>query len=370
MRLQGVIIMTLHIRMNNNKLKERNKIDKMKKATLAICLLVLLQTLSGCHLFTAPSDKVSELARLQIALDDSGYSMIGLMPDGTVHVITFPSTTGYTSDVSVWKDVKKITAGYMNVAAISKNGSVMFDNLDTTRIYHGHDEWPRPLLDVADWSEIVSVACGTYHIAGLKNDGTVVAKNADYWGSINALYSPAEVSLWTDIVAIEAGMNYTVGLRKDGTLVTCPALWTSTTTTRIEKWTDLVAISGSQYGLVGLRKDGTVLAACPIGSIPDRGQYQFSEWTDIIAVVACETMTVGLRDDGTVVVSGAEEASSFVNELASWTNIVAIDASDNLVIGYRKDGSIVYVRTKTDPNQDSIFTELDKWIENALFNKS
>ena len=159
-------------------------------------------------------------------------------------------------------------------------------------------------------------------------------------------------------------MNYTIGLRKDGTLVTSPALWTSTTTTRIEKWTDFIAISGSQYGLVGLRKDGTVLAAGPVGS-SDRGQYQFSEWTDIKAVVACEFMTVGLREDGTIVLSEFYVADSIKKELSNWTDIVAIDASDDLVIGYKKNGSIVYAANKADPNSTSFFNEFDKWIETA-----
>lgn len=339
----------------------------MKKAILALCLLVLLQTLSGCSLVTTPRDAVSELARIQIALDDTGYSMIGLMPDGTVRVNASFSTKGYTSDITTWKNIKKIAAGYMNVAAVGKDGNVMFDNLDNTKLYQGHEAWPRPLLDVSDWSDINSVACGTYHIAGLKKDGTVVVKIAEYWVSKNAIYSPADVSSWTKIVAIAAGMNYTAGLREDGTVVTSPALWTSTTTARTDKWTNVTAISGNQYGLVGLREDGTVLSAAPVGNIAnDRGQYQISGWKNIVSVVACESIIVGLRKDGTVVVSGAEEPSSFVNEITNWTNIVSIDASDMLVIGYKADGGIVYVRTNADPNQSSFFAELDKWIETAL----
>ena len=341
--------------------------------------LIIVLILSGCHNTSEPEDGTAGQKFVQVVLDDSYFRMIGLTADGNIHVnaVETTSTNKYTTDVTTWKGVKKIAAGYMNVAAVKKDGTVLYDNLNSEILYRGRSvivrepdgrevthminaELPHPLLDVSDWTDIVSVACGNYHIAGLKKDGTVVARETDFEQPPGPGHNGVEVSSWTDIVEIAAGMNFTAGLREDGTVVTSPALWsTQYRTERTDTWTDVIAISASQWGLLGLRADGTVMAAGPMKS-----QFLLSDWKDIQAVVSCENLSVGLRKDGTVVTSFSAFSAMDSKELASWTDIVAIEASDFLVIGQKADGSMVTMYNRNySANITAFSEEFDKWNE-------
>ena len=66
--------------------------------------------------------------------------------------------------------------------------------------------------DVSEWKDIVAISAGFFHTVGLKSDGTVVATG-------NNAHNQWDVSEWTDIIAISAGNNYTVALKLDGTVL-------------------------------------------------------------------------------------------------------------------------------------------------------
>lgn len=124
---------------------------------------------------------------------------VALKADGTV------MATGYNAygecDVSDWKDVVDVSAGYNYTISLKANGTV---------VATGYNEYGQ--CDVLDWVDIVAVSAGHNHTIGLKADGTVVAAGRNHFGQCN-------VSDWVDIVAVSAGHNHTIGLKADGTLV-------------------------------------------------------------------------------------------------------------------------------------------------------
>lgn len=87
---------------------------------------------------------------------------VALKADGTV------MATGYNAygecDVSDWKDVVDVSAGYNYTISLKANGTV---------VATGYNEYGQ--CDVLDWVDIVSVSAGHNHTIGLKADGTVVA---------------------------------------------------------------------------------------------------------------------------------------------------------------------------------------------------
>ena len=58
--------------------------------------------------------------------------------------------------------------------------------------------------EVSNWKDIAAVSAGYDFIVGLKLDGTVVQVGGDWH----------EVSGWNDIAAIDAGISYTVGFSR------------------------------------------------------------------------------------------------------------------------------------------------------------
>lgn len=105
---------------------------------------------------------------------------VALKADGTV------MATGYNAygecDVSDWKDVVDVSAGYNYTISLKANGTV---------VATGYNEYGQ--CDVLDWVDIVSVSAGHNHTIGLKADGTVVATG-------NNASRQCNVSNWKDIV--------------------------------------------------------------------------------------------------------------------------------------------------------------------------
>lgn len=104
---------------------------------------------------------------------------VALKADGTV------MATGYNAygecDVSDWKDVVDVSAGYNYTISLKANGTV---------VATGYNEYGQ--CDVLDWVDIVSVSAGHNHTIGLKADGTVVATGSDR-------NRQCDVSDWTNI---------------------------------------------------------------------------------------------------------------------------------------------------------------------------
>ena len=104
---------------------------------------------------------------------------VALKADGTV------MATGYNAygecDVSDWKDVVDVSAGYNYTISLKANGTV---------VAAGYNEYGQ--CDVLDWVDIVSVSAGHNHTIGLKADGTLVATGSDR-------NRQCDVSDWTNI---------------------------------------------------------------------------------------------------------------------------------------------------------------------------
>ena len=128
----------------------------------------------------------------------SSESTVGMKKDGTVVAV------GYNGryDVSGWKDIVSVSAGYYHTVGLKKDGTVV--------AVGWNDDGQ---CDVSGWKDIVSVSAGGRHTVGLKKDGTVVAVGWNDYGS------QCDVSGWKDIVSVSAGGAHTVGLKKDGTVV-------------------------------------------------------------------------------------------------------------------------------------------------------
>ena len=240
---------------------------------------------------------------------------VGLKNDGTVVAVGF--NLDDQCDVSKWKDIVAISAGFKHTVGLKSDGTVVAVGSN----YYGQ-------CDVSDWKDIVAISAGYVHTVGLKSDGTVVAVGDNDYGQCN-------VSDWKDIVAISAGGFHTVGLKTDGTVVTVGD--NDYGQCNVSDWKDIVAISASNYHTVGLKSDGTVVA---VGD-NDYGECDVSDWKDIVAISAGEDHTVGLKSNGTVIAVGENDDGKC--NVSGWKNIVSISAGANYTVGLKTDGTVIAV---------------------------
>lgn len=246
---------------------------------------------------------------------------VALKADGTV------MATGYNAygecDVSDWKDVVDVSAGYNYTISLKANGTV---------VATGYNEFGQ--CDVLDWVDIVSVSAGHNHTIGLKADGTVVATG-------NNASRQCNVSNWKDIVAVSAGHNHTIGLKADGTVVATG--YNEYGQCDVLGWTDIVSVSAGNDCTIGLKTDGTVVAV----GYNEYGQCDVLDWVDIVAVSAGHNHTIGLKADGTVVAAGRNHFGQC--NVSDWVDIVAVSAGHNHTIGLKADGTLV--ATGSDRNR-------------------
>ena len=238
---------------------------------------------------------------------------VALKADGTV------MATGYNAygecDVSDWKDVVDVSAGYNYTISLKANGTV---------VAAGYNEYGQ--CDVLDWVDIVSVSAGHNHTIGLKADGTVVATG-------NNASRQCNVSNWEDIVAVSAGHNHTIGLKADGTVVATG--YNEYGQCDVLGWTDIVSVSAGNDCTIGLKTDGTAVAV----GYNEYGQCDVLDWVDIVAASAGHNYTIGLKADGTVVAAGRNHFGQC--NVSDWVDIVAVSAGHNHTIGLKADGTLV-----------------------------
>lgn len=246
---------------------------------------------------------------------------VALKADGTV------MATGYNAygecDVSDWKDVVDVSAGYNYTISLKANGTV---------VATGYNEYGQ--CDVLDWVDIVSVSAGHNHTIGLKADGTVVATG-------NNASRQCNVSNWKDIVAVSAGHNHTIGLKADGTVVATG--YNEYGQCDVLGWTDIVSVSAGNDCTIGLKTDGTAVAV----GYNEYGQCDVLDWVDIVAVSAGHNYTIGLKADGKVVAAGRNHFGQC--NVSDWVDIVAVSAGHNHTIGLKADGTLV--ATGSDRNR-------------------
>ena len=246
-------------------------------------------------------------------------------------------------NVSDWRDIIAVAAGGRHTLGLKADGTVVaagitdgrevdFDAATSSNDYGQ--------CNVSDWRDIVAISAGYIHSVGLKRDGTVVAVGSNY--CIHNVFYQCEVSEWRDIVAISAGGYITVGLKKDGTvIVTAGHEYGSyppdNSQRKLLDWTNIVAVSGGGGDFIGLKSDGTVVA------VGDEfyGQNNVSGWRDVVALSSSRLNAYGLKSDNTVIATGDARYGQF--NVLGWRDIIAISCKNHYVAGLKRDGTVVAV---------------------------
>ena len=251
--------------------------------------------------------------------------------DGTV--CAYGKDTNGSCNVSNWKHVVSVTAGYPITAGVRADGSVL---------YVGD---PRFVGAVRRWQNVKSVATLKTNVrplvVGLHHDGSVSATQeyVSYYRNGRTseemqLNTQTAVQSWKDIVAIACGNHHVIGLKSDGTVV-ATGKNDESQCDMIRTWKNIVAIAGGSYHSVGLKSDGTVV----VQGRNTSGESNVDGWKDIVDIAAGPGVTVGLCWDGRIVMTGN---TKYYWDARSWENIVSIVFGGNSVLyGIKTDGTIV-----------------------------
>lgn len=238
---------------------------------------------------------------------------VGLCSNGTV-VATGANDYGQCN-VSYWRDISAVSAGYMFTVGLRYNGTVVATGVNN----YGQ-------CNVSNWNDIIAISAGGFHTVGLKTDGTAVATGENKRGQCN-------VQQWRSVASVYATTTNTIGLKSDGTVVASGM--NDCGQCNVGGWTDIVAIATDSSCTIGLKSDGTVVAT----GRNDYGQCNVSYWKNIIAVFAGGFHTVGLKPDGTVVATG-DNGKGQCN-VDNWKDIVDISAGYEYTIGLKPDGTVI-----------------------------
>jgi len=255
-----------------------------------------------------------------VALSAGVNHTVGLCFDGTVLAAGWNDNG--QCDVSGWRDIVAVSTGgtsYIIQDDGTSNpggGFTLGLRADGTVLAAGWNDYGQ--CDVSSWRDVYAIDAGFAHSVGLSSDGAVLATgwNAD---------GQCDVSGWRDIVQVSAGGFFTVGLKSDGTVVSTGSDIDGQT--GVSGWRDIVQISAGEFHTVGLKSDGTVLAIGWNGL----GQCDVSGWRDIIAISAGWEHTVGIRADGTVVTAGSN--SNGQGNISAWRDVVAVSVGGSMTAG-------------------------------------
>lgn len=253
----------------------------------------------------------------------NGCYTYGLKSDGTLMVsaeVTGGSNVVPTyNDFTGWKDVSSFSSTSEGVAAVLKDGSVVYCGGLADELANSD------LKDVSKWSDVVQVAFGKHDILGLKSDGSIVCA-----GTV----SVANLDDTKGYVQVECGC-YPMAVKADGTVKVFYWGWSDANIDEVSTWTDIKSVSSTWDHIVALKSDGTVVAA---GSNA-HSECDVEDWKDIVAVSAGMNFTLGLKSDGTVVAAGLNDNGQC--KVDDWSGITAIDAGYYHAVGMKSDGSVV-----------------------------
>lgn len=240
----------------------------------------------------------------------AGYTFsAGLQSDGRV-VLTGSDSFGKidASAVSQWRNIVHISAHGCGLIALDKNGNVFVTgcNSETGEPY-SVDDSNRSLHNA------VAVSAGNEHMLILLSDGTCRALG-------NRSDAMCNVSSWRNIVSIAAAAGGSIGVNAAGDV-----LYTGVNNHNQYAYTglrDIAAVASKGWHMVYITKSGYVGAL----GWSDSGRCNTSGWNNlpnkhIVGIAASAWNNLVLFDDGTVMLSGHPNLTSKVN-ISSWRGIV------------------------------------------------
>ena len=160
-------------------------------------------------------DSEGQIIKCETAIIDRNYNnALELYNAGKLDEAydAFFELNGYkdSSDKTAEIIAKSASKSTKNSTYISVSGHTVGLKKDGTVVAVGYNGDGQ--CDVSGWKDIIAVSAGYYHTVGLKKDGTVVAAGRNDSGQ-------CDVSGWKDIIAVSAGEGHTIGLKADGTVV-------------------------------------------------------------------------------------------------------------------------------------------------------
>lgn len=252
------------------------------------------------------------------------FHTVGLKTDGTV--VAVGDDSNGQCDVSTWKDIVAVDAGFRYTIGLKSDGTV---------VAVGWNNWGQ--CDISDWKDIVAISAGGGHTVGLKSDGTVVAVG-------NNDYGQCDVSDWKDIVAVSAGDSHTVGMKSDGTIVAVGS--NSNGECDIVDWKDVTTAIADGGITFGLKSNGNIVAV----GYNYYGQCNVLDWKNIVSAATGAWYSVGLKNDGTVVAIGDNGFGQC--NVSNWKNIVAVSAGNGHTVGLKSNGTVVAAGESSDGQCD------------------
>lgn len=240
----------------------------------------------------------------------AGYTFsAGLKRDGTV-VIAGKDSFGKIDHaaVSQWRNIKHISAHGCGLIAVDIYGKVFFTGCNSE-----NGEAYSTSANARQNKNAIAVAAGNEHLLILYSDGTCGAI-----GDSNS--AMCNVQSWNNVVAIAAGAGGSIGLLSNGDV-----LYTGINNYNQYSYTNLhniAAIASKGWHMMYITSSGYVGAM----GWTDSNRCNTSAWNNlsgkrVIGIAASGWNNMVLFDDGTVALGGKERMLNSVN-VSSWRGIV------------------------------------------------
>ena len=261
-----------------------------------------------------------------------GYQhVVFLKEDGTV--VSRGNNSFGQRNLSEWKRVAAVAAGYNFTAGLLENGTVL-----VAGEFAGKETAER-------WENISAIAGGGNHLFGLTMDGRILSA-AD--GSVDDL----SWQEWENVKAIAAGNDTLAALTGDGRVLTANMMGTEWEPVEVSGWEDVTVIACNQSSVFGIRADGTVARADMWVGYTDGFDYSGVDNFEKICQLYTSTGAVyGVTEDGGVQIVdglGYQYAGESVEhqkllDMEGWEDLagVAGTANGSGMAGMKKDGSLV-----------------------------
>ena len=261
-----------------------------------------------------------------------GYQhVVFLKEDGTV--VSRGNNSFGQRNLSEWKRVAAVAAGYNFTAGLLENGTVL-----VAGEFAGKETAER-------WENVAAIAGGGNHLFGLTMDGRILSA-AD--GSVDDL----SWQEWENVKVIAAGNDTLAALTGDGRVLTANMMGTEWEPVEVSGWEDVTVIACNQSSVFGIRADGTVARADMWAGYTDGFDYSGVDNFEKICQLYTSTGAVyGVTEDGRVQIVdglGYQYAGESVEhqkllDMEGWEDLagVAGTANGSGMAGMKKDGSLV-----------------------------